>query len=174
MTSIILDLFGHSWHKTAKVFSDDTEFWKCVWSSQQCLIVVDDGSATVKRDRQLIPVFTTMRHLQHELAVIGHSGTNLLPEMREQLDTLYLFRQTEKAAKIWVETFTDERLMQATTLQQYEFIHKVKEEMAIQPQTLFQPLYQIFLTRDDGPQAGWFLSTLDRQKVLDAIINHSK
>jgi hypothetical protein len=43
--------------------------------------------------------------------------------MREQLDTLYLFRQPMSAAKIWAEVFTDETLLQAVSLQQYEFLH---------------------------------------------------
>lgn len=55
----------------------------------------------------------------------------------------------------------------------HECIHKVKEELKIQPVVLFQPIYQIFLNRDDGPQAGWFLSTLKRETVLNSMKNHA-
>ncbi len=48
----------------------------------------------------------------------------------------------------------------------HETIHKVKEELKIQPKILFEPIYQMFLNRSDGPQAGWFLSTLKRDDVL--------
>ena len=51
----------------------------------------------------------------------------------------------------------------------HEIIHAVKKDLNVQPQVLFQPLYRIFLNRDDGPQAGWFLSTIKRDDVLKSI-----
>lgn len=51
----------------------------------------------------------------------------------------------------------------------HERIHKVKEETGISPKALFQPLYQIFLGRNSGPQVGWFLSTIERNSVLKSI-----
>lgn len=51
----------------------------------------------------------------------------------------------------------------------HEAIHAVKQERSITPATIFRPLYQIFLNRDDGPQIGWFLSTLERDHVLRQI-----
>ncbi|MBI1812842.1 hypothetical protein HYR82_03615 [Candidatus Peregrinibacteria bacterium] len=52
-------------------------------------------------------------------------------------------------------------------------LHEVKTAHDILPKELFQPLYRIFLDRDDGPQMGWFLSTLPREEVrsvLDAVL----
>jgi lysyl-tRNA synthetase, class I len=51
----------------------------------------------------------------------------------------------------------------------HEAIHKVKEAAGIAPKKLFQPLYQIFLGRDSGPQVGWFLSTMERKSVIEMI-----
>lgn len=51
----------------------------------------------------------------------------------------------------------------------HEAIHKVKEESGIAPKQLFQPLYQIFLGRNSGPQVGWFLSTFQRDQVIQKI-----
>ncbi len=48
-------------------------------------------------------------------------------------------------------------------------LHAVKERLGIPPKELFSALYIIFLGRDSGPQAGWFLSTLDRDFVLKRL-----
>ncbi len=53
----------------------------------------------------------------------------------------------------------------------HERIHKVKEEIGIEPKKLFQPIYQIFLGRDRGPQVGWFLSTFKRADVISKLEN---
>ncbi len=123
MPSIVLDPFGEDWGEHAKVYSDDEEkFWEHVWKTEKCLIVVDECSSTIRREKELIPVFTSLRHLNHKLLVIGHHGADLLPVMRDQLDTVYLFRQNEKSAKYWVEKFADERVMQSISLNQYEYL----------------------------------------------------
>lgn len=45
-------------------------------------------------------------------------------------------------------------------------LHELKTEVPIAPKELFQALYRIFLDRDSGPKAGWFLSVLPRAFVL--------
>ena len=120
--SLVLDPHEEQWGEQAKVFSDEDKFWLIVWKTEKCLVIVEEASATIRRERELIPVFTRLRHHNHILLVIGHSGVDLLPTMRQQLDTLFLFRQPESAAKIWAETFTQNELLQAVDLQQFEFI----------------------------------------------------
>ena len=44
-------------------------------------------------------------------------------------------------------------------------IHKIKDKVQIAPKLAFSAIYQIFLGRDSGPQAGWFLTSLDRKFV---------
>jgi lysyl-tRNA synthetase class 1 len=51
----------------------------------------------------------------------------------------------------------------------HEAIHRVKKEVGIPPAKLFEPLYWLFLGRSDGPQVGWFLSTLPRKDVINRI-----
>ncbi|MDD5623563.1 MAG: lysine--tRNA ligase [Candidatus Peribacteraceae bacterium] len=51
----------------------------------------------------------------------------------------------------------------------HKVLHAVKEELKIPPKEIFAPLYQLFLKRDDGPQMGWFLSTLPKKDVLERI-----
>lgn len=45
-------------------------------------------------------------------------------------------------------------------------LHELKTEIPIQPKELFQALYRIFLNRDSGPKAGWFLAGLPRDFTL--------
>ena len=121
--TVVLDINGDNWGEHATATADEEIFWQVVWKAQNCLIIVDEAAETIKRDKKLIPVFTRMRHNNHKLIVIGHSGMNLLPIMREQLDTIYLFRQGEKAAAYWSETMAEKQLLQACELPQYVFIH---------------------------------------------------
>lgn len=48
-------------------------------------------------------------------------------------------------------------------------LHDVKNEMNIPPKTAFAALYSIFLNKDHGPQAGWFLAALDKTFVLNRL-----
>ncbi len=48
-------------------------------------------------------------------------------------------------------------------------LHELKTEIPIQPKELFQAIYHIFLNRDSGPKAGWFLAGLPRDFVVKRI-----
>jgi len=48
-------------------------------------------------------------------------------------------------------------------------LHELKTEVPIEPKELFQAIYKIFLNRDSGPKAGWFLSVLPRDFVLSRL-----
>lgn len=120
--TLALDPHIERWGPQALVTADEKVFWENVWKTTRCLIIVEEAAATIRRERDLIPVFTRLRHCNHILIVIGHSGMDLLPVMRQQLDTLYLFRQPESAAKVWAEVFTQKELLQAVDLKQFEFL----------------------------------------------------
>ena len=85
-------------------------------------MVVDDASVTINRDGELNGVFTTLRHQGHKLLVIGHSAGNLLPQMREQLQRIFLFLQNRDSVEKWAIVFPGSDLTPATQLQQYEFL----------------------------------------------------
>lgn len=131
--SIVLDINGDTWGEHAFVMDDEDKFWKVVWETTNSIVIVDEAAATIRRDRELVPVFTRLRHNRHVLIVIGHSGMDLLPAMRQQFDTVYLFRQPESAAKVWAETMTEKGLLQAVELKQYEFI---RHELYQSPQKM--------------------------------------
>lgn len=123
MRSLILDPHLEEWGDQAWVTDNEEKFWKAVWETKNSLIIVEEAAATIRRERNLVPVFTRLRHYGHILVVIGHSGMDLLPVMRQQFDTIYLFRQPRQAAEVWAMTFAEERLLEAMQLSQYEFIH---------------------------------------------------
>ncbi len=51
----------------------------------------------------------------------------------------------------------------------HEQIHVIKTELNIPAKEAFGAIYQIFLAKDSGPQAGWFLAALDRDFVLQRL-----
>jgi lysyl-tRNA synthetase, class I len=48
-------------------------------------------------------------------------------------------------------------------------IYKISEETKIPIKTAFQAIYQVLLGQEKGPRAGFFLSTLEKQFVLDRV-----
>ena len=48
-------------------------------------------------------------------------------------------------------------------------LHALKDEMGLSPREAFGAIYQAFLGKDSGPQAGWFLTALDPQFVLGRL-----
>lgn len=48
-------------------------------------------------------------------------------------------------------------------------LHELKNELTLSPREAFGAIYQAFLGKDSGPQAGWFLTALDRAFVLQRL-----
>ena len=48
-------------------------------------------------------------------------------------------------------------------------LHELKTEIPIQPKELFQAIYRIFLNRDSGPKAGWFLAGLPHDFIVKRL-----
>ncbi|TSC90813.1 MAG: lysyl-tRNA synthetase, class I, partial [Candidatus Berkelbacteria bacterium Licking1014_96] len=51
----------------------------------------------------------------------------------------------------------------------HQQIHQLKEKMKISPRDAFSAIYLIFLNKDSGPQAGWFLASLEREFMIKRI-----
>jgi len=56
----------------------------------------------------------------------------------------------------------------------HKTLHDIKKETGISPNDFFSAIYLSFLGRDSGPQAGWFLSTLERDFVLQRFFDVTK
>jgi len=48
-------------------------------------------------------------------------------------------------------------------------IHKLRKESGLDPREAFSAIYLIFIGKDSGPQAGWFLASLDRDFVVKRL-----
>ena len=118
------------WGEHATVYTNEAEFWSVIFKTRNAFVVVDDASVTINRDNQLNGVFTTLRHQGHKLLVIGHSAGNLLPQMREQLQRIFLFLQNHDSVEKWSIVFPGADLTPATQLHQYEFITVANYEPA--------------------------------------------
>jgi lysyl-tRNA synthetase, class I len=59
-----------------------------------------------------------------------------------------------------------ERLQPGMTGEQiHQLIYTLKDELGAKPDALFKAIYAVLLGKNQGPRAGWFLSTLDTSFV---------
>jgi len=122
MRSLVLDINRETWGEHAMILTDDAEFERIVWNSRNLFVVVDEASTVIAADKDKTPLFTRIRHQAHSLCVVGHHGSNLTPQMREQIFVLCLFRVGQKSAELWAEHFAQDALLAAPSLGQYEFL----------------------------------------------------
>jgi molybdopterin-guanine dinucleotide biosynthesis protein len=120
--TLALDPHRADWGAQAWATQNEEEFWRVVWARTGHLVIVEDASLTINRDRDLMQVFTQIRHNKHRLLVVGHSGSDLLPGMRKQLDTLFLFQQDADSVKDWKKIFPKGGVERALSLEKYEFL----------------------------------------------------
>lgn len=128
--AVVLDpkMQQHAWGPHCYVTNDRAK-WLAKWQHtdcRNCNIVWEESATTIKRDLDLVDVFTAKAGEHgHRLIVTGHSGKSLLPVMREQLTELFIFRQSRTEAEMWTEQFSDERIMVACELnfEEQEFLH---------------------------------------------------
>ena len=121
--ALVLDPVSRGyWGPNAKVFTDEKTFWSEIFKQKNSLVVVDDASVTINRDGELNGVFTVLRHQGHKLLVIGHSAGNLLPQMREQLQRIFLFLQNRDSVEKWSTVFPGSDLTPALGLKQFQFL----------------------------------------------------
>lgn len=51
----------------------------------------------------------------------------------------------------------------------HKIIHQQKNDLSIAPKEAFSALYRIFLNKESGPQAGWFLASLEKDFVIKRL-----
>ena len=120
--TLALDPHCADWGPQAWSTQNEEEFARVVWAHRGHLVIMEDASLTIDRDRELMKFFTQIRHNEHRLLVVGHSGSDLLPGMRKQFDTLFLFQQDVDSVKDWKKIFPKAGLEAAISLEQYEFL----------------------------------------------------
>ncbi|MEK7515353.1 MAG: lysine--tRNA ligase [Patescibacteria group bacterium] len=84
-------------------------------------------------------------------------------ELQEEMPSFELSGVQKNALSTFTDFFQDaERTGEELHLR----LHELKTEIPIAPKELFQAIYRIFLNRDSGPKAGWFLAGLPRDFVI--------
>lgn len=53
----------------------------------------------------------------------------------------------------------------------HKAIYAFKEDLGLQPKELFAALYVVLIDKDSGPRAGWFLSILPRDWLIERLTN---
>lgn len=119
----------HNWGAHCWV-TKEREQWLAKWQDPRCRfcnVVWEETSTTLKRDADLVDVFTAKAgEHAHRLIVTGHTGMALLPVMRWQIGELFLFRPAEDEAEEWSRIFMDRRistLAASLDFQRREFLH---------------------------------------------------
>jgi lysyl-tRNA synthetase, class I len=92
----------------------------------------------------------------YKFEVLAHLPTSVA--MLTRVQRQYLARVAESlGGRAW----TGEEL--------HAHLHALKAEMGLTPREAFGAIYQAFLGKDSGPQAGWFLTALDPQFVVQRL-----
>ncbi len=91
-------------------------------------------------------------------------------ELQDSMPEAELSETQKKALGMLAEFMSEER----TGEEVHARLHELKTEIPIQPKELFSALYQIFLKRESGPKAGWFLSVLPREFVQKRLEEASR
>ncbi|MGD0328140.1 MAG: lysine--tRNA ligase [Minisyncoccia bacterium] len=84
-------------------------------------------------------------------------------ELQKEMPKIELSQTQKKALKALAD-FLQESERSGEEI--HARLHELKTEIPISPQELFQAIYRIFLNRDSGPKAGWFLAGLPRDFVI--------
>lgn len=112
---LVCDPLGYSWPCTWQT-ANRADFLDVAKRSRRCLLAVEEagdrsrGIPRLRDDPAAEWLFTMARHWGHKTLVVGQGGTQLMPLMREQCSTLYLFGSSPDAVKLWVNEFNDSDL----------------------------------------------------------------
>lgn len=78
------------------------------------------------------------------------------------------FSETQKRALgILLEYIENEKILDGQKL--HTKLHELKTQASIEPKELFSALYLSFLGKESGPKAGWFLSVLPRDFLIERL-----
>lgn len=93
--------------------------------------------------------------------LITYAPAEFKYELQKEMPSVALSEAQKKALAAIADYLGSERSGEEIHLR----LHELKSEIPISPKDLFQAIYRIFLNRDSGPKAGWFLAGLPRDLV---------
>lgn len=111
--SIVLDPNREKgWGNHCFITDSETEFERVFWAEQKCAVFIEEATETIARDKKKSGFFTRGRHRGHKIFVIGHDGMNLLRVQRQQLHTVFLFKQLRDCGEVWANQFADKSIIE--------------------------------------------------------------
>ncbi len=85
---------------------------------------------------------------------VSEAAKNLSPKQKEALAEIVRYI-------VQTEALDGQKL--------HEYMHELKSKLTIEPKELFSALYLAFLGKESGPKAGWFLSVLPRDFLIERL-----
>lgn len=123
---LVCDPMGVTWPAAAWQTLDAGALVKKAQASRNCMIFIEEASLSIARDRSLSWLFVAAGNPAaggHTTHIVGQDGASLLPAMRQQLSTIYLFRCHPDFASTWARQFAMPEIETAApTLEKYEFL----------------------------------------------------
>ncbi|TSC92361.1 MAG: lysyl-tRNA synthetase [Candidatus Berkelbacteria bacterium Licking1014_7] len=115
----------------------------------------EKGSCLTAREKQNLSDRVKFAHVW--LEKIAYAKYKF--ELQKTLPKIAIASRQKKFLTELLKVYQTKKHWQGADLHQQ--IHKIKHEVGIEPKLAFEAIYQIFLGRNDGPQAGWFLAGLE-------------
>ena len=119
---LVLDPYNGEWKATFQTRKIE-EFIAVAKKSRSCALFADETGQLDFRDKEHEWILTGSRHCGHIAHLIGQSGVQMSPLARSCITRLFLFRSTDQTAEWWRNSFVDDRIRDATTLERFEFLH---------------------------------------------------
>jgi len=110
------------------VTDDRDEFLSTFWSSQQCMVFIDEAGDAIEgmHDTKMRETATKGRHWGHLVHYISQRATMIPKTIRDQCTHLFLFTSSLADAKIHADEWNSEELKNASTLKQGEYYHTTR------------------------------------------------
>jgi lysyl-tRNA synthetase class 1 len=113
-----------------------------------------------------------IQRTQHVLFWVKNFAPNMVKfHVQEHLPKVSLTRE-QKAFLTLVQEHIPKTSWNPENI--HNMIYEISEENNLKIQTAFKSLYQVILGQEKGPRAGYFLSNLDKQFVLERITESVK
>jgi len=122
---LVLDPHQQKWPCT-RMFTDPLLFLAAAKASRRCALFIEEAGECIgrgKHAREMQWITTGARKWGHSTYLIAQRAQQIELTIRAQCTRGYIFRQSEDDAKALCGTFADKRLMEATQLQEYEFLY---------------------------------------------------
>lgn len=127
VSSLLLDpLEDPSFNADFKT-SDPDLFMKVVFSSEKCLVIVDESGDAIGHYNPVMQKLATKgRHWGHTCIFLTQKATQIPPIIRDQMGAVFLFGSGSQSCKAIAEEFNSKEFLTGSELKKGEFIYKTR------------------------------------------------